>query len=117
MLATLAATIFDPAGYIELDVVPAQNDGETRRRVNRVATLDGGAVVNDAGYSQADRVLELRWQADNAAREAAVRRMVEIHDQVHIALRTGVYLVALEAYRPGAAESTLRALVIRKLSP
>jgi hypothetical protein len=115
-LATLSTTTFDTAGYIELPVNGDPVDGETRRRVSRIATLDGGAVVNDGGYAEADRILELTWPAVSAAREAAVRRLVELYPQVQVATRTGVYLTALEAYTPGADESTLRALVLRKLS-
>lgn len=115
-LNTLSTPTFDTLGFIELQTVANQVDGDTRRRVSRIATLDGGAVVTDGGYSDSDRVLELAWVPDNAQREAAVRRLVELYQQAQIATRTGVYLVALESYTPGVEESTLRALVIRKLS-
>ena len=116
MLYALAAITFDPAGHIQLPATPQTTDGETRRRMSRIATLDGGAVVTDGGFSQVDRVFELEWPADDAAREAAVRRMVELYPQVLLAAPSGVYLVALESYVPGPAESSLRALVVAKLS-
>ena len=116
MLVTLSTMTADLAGHVELPVNADSTGGETRRRVSRIATLDGGAVVNDGGYTAADRVLELAWVSDSATREAAVRRLVELYHQVVAATRDGVYLVALESYSPGADESTLRALVLQKLN-
>jgi len=55
MRVVLSALTFDPLGVVALDVDPAQVFGDIRRRMNRVATLDGGAVFNDFGYSEADR--------------------------------------------------------------
>lgn len=115
-LNTVSAVTFDTLGYVELPVTADPTDGETRRRVARIATLDGGAVLNDGGYSEADRILQLAWVPDSATREAAVKRLIELYQQVQVATRLGVYLVALESYTPGADESTLRALVISKLS-
>jgi hypothetical protein len=115
-LNTLSTPTFDTSGFVELPVTDETNDGEMRRRVARVATLDGGAVVNDGGYTEADRVLSLAWVPNNATREAAVKRMIQLYQQIQVATREGVYLVALESYTPGADESVLRALVLRKLS-
>lgn len=114
--ATLSTPTFDTAGFIEVPITSDPIEGDTRRRVARIATLDGGAVLTDGGYSEADRVLTLAWVPDDATREAAIRRLVELYLRVQVATREGVYLVALESYSPGADESTLRALVIEKLS-
>jgi len=116
MLYALSTLIWDPQGYVEVDALPAQTDGEVRRRVNRVATLDGGAVVNDAGYSEADRTIELRWVRTSPAHEYLIERLVRLYPRIHVATRAAVYEAAVEAYLPGAAESALRLLVISKLS-
>ncbi len=61
MQVTLSTTTFDLDGHITIDALPASTDlGEVRRRMNRVATLDGGAAFNDAGYSEADRTIRLQ---------------------------------------------------------
>lgn len=116
MIATLSSTVFDFSGFIELQLLPEYTDGEVRRRVNRVATLDGGAVTNDGGFSDADRTLELRWRPGTAESEAAVERMVRTYGSIVVSTRSGVFLAAPEAYIPRAAESTLRLLVLSKLS-
>jgi len=116
MRVTLTTLTFDPAGVVPLDVVPSQQFGETRRRMNRIATLDGGAVFNDFGFSEADRTITLQWRTTSAAQEAAVARLVLMYAQAHLATPEGVFLVALEAYTPGATESSLTLLVAAKLT-
>ena len=116
MLNILSTPTFDTVGYVEVNVTADTTTGDTRRRISRIATLDGGAVINDGGYSDGDRILSLTWVADNADLEAAVKRMVELYPQIQISTRDGVYLAALESYTPGAKESSLRALVVSKMS-
>ena len=116
MMHTLSTPTADAAGYVEIQTLPDTTDGEIGRRVSRIATLDGGAVVSDGGYSEADRTIELAWQPTAAAAEAAIARLLQSYSRVQVSTRSGFYLAAPEAYRPGANESTLRLLVVEKLS-
>ena len=116
MLNTISATTADTAGHIALDVLDDNTDGDVGRRVARIATLDGGAVVTDAGYTDADRTIELAWVPRTASFEASVSRMVQSYSRVHVSTRSGFFLAAPEIYRPGAEESVLRLLVLEKLS-
>jgi hypothetical protein len=86
MRVVLSALTFDPLGVVALDVDPAQVFGDIRRRMNRVATLDGGAVFNDFGYSEADRSIFLSWRVQSAAQEAAVARLVQLYARVRLPL-------------------------------
>lgn len=116
MRVTLSPIDFDPLGTVTIDAMPDQTTGETRRRMNRIATLDGGAVFNDFGYSEADRTIQLRWRPKSSAQEAAVKRLVELYARVHVATPEGFYLAGLEVYRPGVKESSLYLLVAEKLA-
>lgn len=116
MRAFLSPVEFDPLGGAALDTTPDQTVGETRRRMNRIPTLDGGAVFNDFGFSEADRTILLRWQVRSAAQESAVSRLVELYSRLHVATSKGFYLAAPEVYVPGAQESTLSLLVVDKLA-
>lgn len=116
MRATLTTTTFDPLGAVTLHCLPDTTTGEVRRRMNRIATLDGGAVFNDFGQSEADRTIELRWRPTDAETEANVERLVKLYAQLHIATARGCWLVAPETYTPGATESRLVLLVVRKTS-
>lgn len=116
MRVTLSSLTFDPLGVVALNVLPEQTFGESRRRMNRVATLDGGAVFNDFGYSEADRTINLRWNVRSQAEEDAVERLVQLYARVYISFHKGFYLAALENYTPGADESSLSLLVAEKLA-
>ena len=116
MLNTISTPTFDPDGFIELLVRNDTTAGEVRRRTSRVATLDGGAVINDFGYTEADRTITLRWQFSSKDIEADVDRLVRLYDRLQVATSQGVFLAAPEVYIPGVNESTLRLLVLSKLS-
>jgi hypothetical protein len=117
MLNTLSTLVWDAQGYVELDVLPKQTIGDTRRRLNRVATLDGSAVANDSGYSDADRTIDLRWQPQSSDQEALVERLVRTYSRIQVSTRSGVFLALLETYVPDDQEAQLRLLVLSKLSP
>lgn len=116
MRATLSTPTFDPAGWIQVDCLPATTHGETRRRMNRIRTLDGGAAFNDFGASEADRTIELRWRPTGATNEAAIERLVALYPRLHLTTARGVWLVAPEVYTPGIDESRLVLLVVEKLT-
>jgi len=116
MRVVLSSLTFDPAGSVALDVLPGQTFGDARRRMNRIATLDGGAVFNDFGFAEADRSITLAWPVRSAAREAAIERLVQLYARVHVATPRGLWLAALEQYNPGPAESSLSLLVVNKLA-
>ena len=116
MFNVLSAKTFDPVGHVQIDITPDTNQGEVRRRVNRVATLDGGVVINDGGFSDGDRTINLAWSPKNGLVDAAIDRMIQLYDRAILATRVGVFDVALDTYIPGTDESTLRLLVVSKLS-
>lgn len=116
MRVFLSALTFDPLGVVALSTLPGQTLGGSRRRMNRVATLDGGAVFNDFGYTEADRSMTLTWQPVSAATEAAVERLLQLYGTLYLATPQGFFLVAPEGYTPGATESSLDLLVVSKLN-
>lgn len=115
MRVILSALTFDPLGVVALATLPGQQFGETRRRMNRIATLDGGAVFNDSGFSEADRSIRLDWRTTPALHES-VDRLAQLYGSAHLATPRGFYLVAIEAYVPGLTLSTLSLLVAKKLA-
>lgn len=114
MLVSLSTLTFDLDGHVYLSCAPDTTHGESRRRMNRIATLDGGAAFNDFGFSEADRVFDLRWSpTDN---EVNVARLLKLYLRLRLATPEGVWLVAPEVYTPGPSESQLRLLVVEKLT-
>ncbi len=116
MLCTVSTPSFDLDGFVTLRLVSPAEPSETRRRVNRIATLEGGVALNDFGFTDADRTLALVWTPESRQQHEAIERLVQTYPQLHVATASGVYLAAPEFYQQGNEESTLRLLVIAKLS-
>ena len=116
MRVTIASQGFDLQGFLELECLPDVNSGEVVRRVNRVATLDGGAAFNDFGFSDADRTIELRWMPVSEAHTQQAATLVQRHNRVLVAMPDGLYLAAPERFKPSPTECSITLLVERKLS-
>lgn len=112
MLAALASLVFDPAGHVVLDVLPSSAFQDRPRRVERVQTLDGGSVFNEFGFSNTDRQIQLRWLVTNRSTENAIDRLVSLYSRANLSLDGAHYLVAIDTFSPGEAESQLSLLVI-----
>lgn len=116
MRVVLSSTVFDPLCPVELDALDTSERGERSRRVTRVATLDGGAVFNDFGFSDADRTMRIVWRPTGKAQEAAVARLVQTYSRITVATPDGLFLAAPQILTPGDSTLTLTLLVERKLS-
>lgn len=116
MRYVLSSLEFDPLLPIELTVLPSSERGETSRRVNRVATLDGGVQFNDFGFTDGDRTMRLIFAPESATQEANVIRMVQTYSRITVSGPDGLFLAAPLSYVPSAGTGTLTLLVERKLS-
>lgn len=116
MQAHLSTPTFDPDGVAVIDLLPSADLGESRRRMNRISTLDGGSVVNDFGHSESDRTISLRWLPVSLESEAAIERLVQDYSRLVVSTASGVFLAAPESYQFQRGESTLVLLALEKLS-
>ncbi len=116
MLIAISSIEFDLAGHVSINTLPDNTDGETRRRVNRVATLDGGIAINDRGCAEGDRTLVYTWRTVSKAHNDAIDRLVKNYAQVHVSTPSGVYLASPEVFTAGVAESEITLLVLDKLT-
>jgi len=116
MLIHLAATTFDLDGAVTLRVLPGSDFGEIRRRMNRIATLDGGVVTNDFGATDGDRTIRLQWAPMAPADEALAARLVRLYSRLRLSCRDGLYLVAPESYKASPNQSVMTLLVVENLT-
>jgi hypothetical protein len=116
MLTAISAPIFDAYGHVMLDVMPDSDWHARPRRVNRVPTLDGGAAVNDFGFSVADMTVSLKWKSAVKTTDAAVYDLVRRYGFLVLVNSEGVFLAAVEKYQPGKDVHTLTLLITEKLS-
>jgi hypothetical protein len=116
MQYVLAAVEFDPLSPVIIDALPSTERGDTSRRVNRVATLDGGAVFNDFGFTDADRTIRLVFSPLSAAHEQSVTRLVQTFSRITVSGPDGLFLAAPQSYTPSDTTGALTLLVERKLN-
>jgi hypothetical protein len=86
------------------------------RRVSRTATLDGGCVITDMGYSDGDR--RVRIEEPQASVEAVdfARYIVENYNSVVITMDDGAYQAAPESYAVKKGVLAITMLVKIKLT-
>ena len=107
---------FDPDGHIVLRELASSDLGGVSRRVNRVATLDGGAAINDGGYTAADRTFRIDWAITSAAQFAAVQRMVRVYPRLRVHTADGVFVAAPESVNEQNGEGQITLLVLEELT-
>lgn len=116
MKVNLSCLTFDLDGTVELNCTEESSIGSIERRLTRVATLDGGAVFNDFGFSEADRTAELYFLPTKIEQEEAVKRLVKLYARLRMTSREGIFEVAPQSYQKRNSESTLKLLIVRKLN-
>jgi len=89
--------------------------GEFKRRGNRVATLDGGAAVNDFGYSDSDLQFKLRWMP-TADEDSAIRRIIRLHPRIRFSAPQGCFEAAIGSYSVVNGSANLIILPLSRLS-
>ena len=86
------------------------------RRISRTATLDGGVLIADLGFSDGDRTLTaIELDATQEAVDFA-QYIVEHYTLINAATDDGVYEVAPESYIVDDGKLTITLLVNRKIS-
>lgn len=114
MMISLSTLLFDLDGYFVLHAAEGSDFNAVSRRVNRVATLDGGAAVNDFGFSHADRRFTVASNVTKSLHDR-LQRTVELHGRLRCCTREGVFLVAIESMtKRTETRVVINLLVLRK---
>jgi len=92
MIISLCSALFDYAGDHLLDVDMSKSDFSfTSRRVSRSATLDGGALIVDNGYTPSDATFSLSLPDITLAQRAAVLKTIQTHSLITVSCRAGCF--------------------------
>jgi hypothetical protein len=112
MMLALATLTMDPSGSMLLDL-PAgtANLGDTARRISRVATLDGGAVVLDGGYTVADRTLVVDLTGQTKETIDALKYLFQTYSTLVAMTEDGAFLAAPERLSHTANNARMTLLV------
>lgn len=114
-MLTINAPIFDVEGHETIQSPNPSGLFDFTRRVSRVPTLDGGAAINDFGYSDADRTLQIEWSSTNRGQIENIRRMAQIYGRLIVSFSDGCFIGAPESFAPQEDINSLTILVERRL--
>lgn len=117
-MVIFTSRLFD-AAYSPLILNELASDSNTRsveRRVARSATLDGGAVIFDGGFSDGDRDLELQLRGPSASDTAALLALIQADGLQRCATVDGVFEGSLARVSLRGDTLSARFLVRERLS-
>ena len=112
----LSTQTYDINGHVAIKALASSDFGEVTRRVNVVATLDGGVAVSDGGSTNADRTLVMSWLTKSRVYEANIKRLVSTYARLHLSIEDGFYVVVPTHYRQEEAESSLTLRIIEQIA-
>lgn len=114
-MLTINAPIFDIEGC-ELIEFPGR-DGITgfNRRNSRIPTLDGSAAINDFGYADADRTLDIEWTPRTQDQIDNIVRMVKSYSRLIVSNREGCFIGAPGSLSVSDGTVQLQILVERRM--
>ena len=108
----ITAPIFDPNGEARIVPLKQSDLNNFSRRVNRIATLDGGAVMNDGGYSDADQTFRVSFKKDGQFEN--IKRMFQLYPLLNISHRNSFYTAAPENIVERDGLVTITLLIMKK---
>lgn len=95
---------------------PDTEYGDYSPRVTRTATLDGGVVINNSGFSHGDRTLLIRAQNLPISDESDLKAIVESPAIAYVSCREGYFSGAIESMSTKNGILELSFLVKEKLA-
>lgn len=101
----VSAKIFDLIGnrlFLRTDAQAIADNLSGSRRVSRTKTLDGGVLINDTGYTDADRAIDITEQNATAEAIEFVKHMIETYNDILVCTNEGAFSAAPEAWRVDA---------------
>lgn len=94
MVIFISAPLFDLDGHARLENVDPDGLSGFERRNSRIATLDGGAVIPDFGYSDADRTLNVQWRPRSQGQVDTVVRLAKTYSRLVVSTAEGCFIGA-----------------------
>ena len=100
--------------YVDADSLQSMNAGT--RRATRTKTLDGGAVVYDAGFSPADLTFTISVPTSDPSAAPFFQMLVKTYNLIRISTDLGVYSAVPSRWSEQKGLATLEALVVEQLA-
>ena len=112
-MITAMLTGIDSGETVAIQILPIKS--ELKRRVSRVATLDGGAVIIDGGLSDSDRSFLLECADSDIELQAELETFARIDGEIRLSIAEGVFAGKIESVRASGSKIELMFMVRTKL--
>jgi predicted ThiF/HesA family dinucleotide-utilizing enzyme len=118
MIVSLCTQLYNPVGNVILTISDSTEIAFLSRRLSRVATLDGGAVIVDNGFSPSDGAINLVIDAgaNSLAVYKLVADMIKSFGMVTVSTVDGVFLAALESITNNKTRLVIKLLIKSQLA-
>jgi len=116
MLISITTVNFSLSGHLIFEASEESDFGATSRRVSRTATLDGGCLITDQGFSHSDRTFRLL--SKNPLSTAEIETLRSLHRDyalINAAVPEGVFQGVVESFRETNGFVTMTILVKEKI--
>jgi hypothetical protein len=113
MIYTISTIEVGETIVLNIDREPTK---ENTRRLSRTATLDGGAVITDSGWTDADRTLEFTAMRMPEETRENLWAMFRKESRVNLACPEGVFAGYLQRIRIAGANIAISFMVHEKLT-
>lgn len=114
-MVILSAPVFDLGGVLVLNRTEDSRLFDHAKRLSRVPTLDGGAVLVDLGWSEADRTLRLVDSAPAPGSLVLAEYLARTYSALTCAVGSRLYVGAVASVRTDGGSLMLDFLVTDKL--
>jgi hypothetical protein len=117
MFVSICPTLFSP-NHVFVKVSLDSDFSYLARRLNRTATLDGGAFIADNGYSPSDGTIKIVIDASHNSPVTAdkLALILQQFGMVTVASKHGLFLAAFESITPSKNQLSVKFLIKSKLA-
>lgn len=118
MQVSLCSVLFDLTGDVVLNASEDSDFAFLSRRLTRTATLDGGAVIVDNGYTAADGTIKIIVEPSQNSIDiyAQVAGIIKQFGVVTVSNADGIFLAAIESVTNAKTTLTINLLIKSQLA-
>lgn len=118
MKISLCTVLFNTQGDVLIDASDASSFDFLSRRISRTATLDGGAVIVDNGFSASDGKIKIVINAEQNTPTiyAKVAAIIRLFGLVTVSNTDGVFLAAIDNISNANTTLTINLLIKSQLA-
>lgn len=109
----ISTHLYDLDGDVVLQNISPIGTSSERltRRVNRQATLNQSAFLDDLGFSDADRTIVVAIDDMTDEQQSILKNMIRNHPTVYLSKWDGCFNAALQSFDPDAGRPVLTLLI------